>query len=186
MHERLRLAREKRGFESASEAAEALGIPYGTYSGHENGSRGITRKNVARYAAFFGVSIPWLEHGIENEPKPQQVIDGDFIIVGEEPHQSPKLISPAAPKERTFKEHLAELRGDSVRLEQAIAVVEGAMLSAGLKPELLGPIRQVIQECLEEPLEQPIPEAEFAARRAMAKVALSQFLKQGAAPADKE
>jgi hypothetical protein len=57
MNERLRLARERAGYASAVDAAAALSIPYGTYSGHENGARGIPRSRLADYAERFGVTV---------------------------------------------------------------------------------------------------------------------------------
>lgn len=36
---------------------------YGTYSGHENGSRGIKSQDATRYAAFFKVTRNWLLFG---------------------------------------------------------------------------------------------------------------------------
>lgn len=66
--ERLRLAREKAGYRSAAKAAEAMGIPYGTYSVHENGSRGF-RNSLERYAQFYRVSIEWLLTGRGEGPK---------------------------------------------------------------------------------------------------------------------
>lgn len=155
MHERLALARERRGYESAKDAAEAMGVKYPTYAAHENGTRGIRREDVARYAKFFGVGVAWLEFGVGDDGAPE-----------------------TSSKERSLKAHLLEIKNDHVRLAQAIAVVEGAILSAGLKTEHLGELRQLIQECLEEPLDPPVPEAEFASRRDMTKFALAQFLKQ--------
>lgn len=60
-NERLKLAREKR-FASAAEAARFLNVPYGTYSGHENGSRGIKDEELTRYAKAFRVSLAWLAY----------------------------------------------------------------------------------------------------------------------------
>lgn len=57
-HERLRIARKRR-FKTAREAASALGVPYGTYSGHESGSRGFS-EDVERYARAFRVRAAWL------------------------------------------------------------------------------------------------------------------------------
>jgi SOS-response transcriptional repressor LexA len=57
--ERLKAAREHAGYKSAAKAAEALGVPYPTYAGHENGSRGFG-DSLTRYAQFFRVSIDWL------------------------------------------------------------------------------------------------------------------------------
>lgn len=61
--DRLRAARVARGFASAADAARALNIPYGTYSGHENNSRGFKDDEAERYADFFKVSIGWLIAG---------------------------------------------------------------------------------------------------------------------------
>ncbi len=63
IHARLKWAREKRGYASAREAADALGVRYSTYAGHESGSRGIKREALRRYARFFRVSPAWLEYG---------------------------------------------------------------------------------------------------------------------------
>lgn len=57
-HERLRIARKRR-YKTAREAAEALGVPYGTYTGHEAGSRGFA-EDVERYAKAFRVRAAWL------------------------------------------------------------------------------------------------------------------------------
>lgn len=62
-HDRLKQAREARHFRSAAEAAKALGVPYGTYSGHESGTRGFKDDEAQRYADFFRVSVGWLIAG---------------------------------------------------------------------------------------------------------------------------
>lgn len=61
-NERLKLAREAARFATASDAAQAMAIPEPTYLGHENGSRGFSRK-AKKYARFFGVSLEWLLTG---------------------------------------------------------------------------------------------------------------------------
>lgn len=61
--ERLRSARERAGYTSAAQAASAMGVPYGTYSGHENNSRGVKREDLMRYARKFKVSPAWLYTG---------------------------------------------------------------------------------------------------------------------------
>lgn len=63
MHERLQKARLHAGFETATEAAEALGIPYGTYAGHENGSSGFRADKGEIYARRFKVRFEWLMRG---------------------------------------------------------------------------------------------------------------------------
>lgn len=51
------------GFETAKEAAEALGFPVSTYLGHENGSRGYPAKKAELYARRFKVREQWLLYG---------------------------------------------------------------------------------------------------------------------------
>jgi hypothetical protein len=60
MHERLRAAREYAGFDTAIAAAEAVGVPYPTYAGHENGSSGFRADKGALYARRFKVRFEWL------------------------------------------------------------------------------------------------------------------------------
>lgn len=62
MAERLVWARQQAGFDTAVSAAEALGVDYPTYAGHENGNRGF--KNRAEdYARRFKVNLEWLLTG---------------------------------------------------------------------------------------------------------------------------
>lgn len=63
LHERLVAARKQAGFESAAEAAEAVGIPYPTYAGHENGSSGFRADKGELYARRFKVRFEWLMRG---------------------------------------------------------------------------------------------------------------------------
>jgi hypothetical protein len=63
LHERLITARKHGGFATAVEAAESLGIPYGTYAGHENGSSGFRADKGAIYAKKFKVRFEWLMSG---------------------------------------------------------------------------------------------------------------------------
>ncbi len=70
-HDRLKKARIDAGFRSAAAAAERVGVPYGTYSGHENGGRGIKDDELKLYAKAFKASLAWLatgegEQGINN------------------------------------------------------------------------------------------------------------------------
>lgn len=57
-HDRLKQARELL-YDTAKEAAEALGLPPPTYYAHENGNNGFTR-SATRYADFFKVNVLWL------------------------------------------------------------------------------------------------------------------------------
>jgi transcriptional regulator with XRE-family HTH domain len=68
INSRLREARKLAGFETASDAARALGIPVATYGGHEDGNRGFKARSGERYAQFFRVSFEWLMTG-RGEPR---------------------------------------------------------------------------------------------------------------------
>lgn len=63
MHERLREARERAGFETAADAARKFGFPETTYRAHENGQRNIPRTRAPIYARAFRVSPEWLLYG---------------------------------------------------------------------------------------------------------------------------
>lgn len=47
--ERLQTARKARGYETATDAANALGIPVATYTQHENGLRGFPAKRAPQF-----------------------------------------------------------------------------------------------------------------------------------------
>lgn len=59
---RLRRAREAAGYQTAADAAAAMGVKSPTYTHHENGTSGYSR-HAARYARFFRVSLDWLMSG---------------------------------------------------------------------------------------------------------------------------
>jgi phage repressor protein C with HTH and peptisase S24 domain len=59
---RLRKARASK-YETASDAARALGVPVPTYVSHENGNRGIDLGTLHTYASRFRVEIDWLAFG---------------------------------------------------------------------------------------------------------------------------
>jgi len=60
---RLRLARKRAGYDTATDAAHAFGWAVPTYSAHENGSRGLRVDKARRYARAFRVSLLWLLTG---------------------------------------------------------------------------------------------------------------------------
>lgn len=61
---RLKRAREAH-YETATAAAIAIGVPVGTYAGHENGHRDFGADAAELYARRFRVSPAWLMFGIE-------------------------------------------------------------------------------------------------------------------------
>ena len=77
--DRLRIAREHRGFKSGRLAAQALGIAISTYGAHERaedeGGRDYGPDEAKRYAKRFGVTPEWLLTGFGPGP------DGTVIEV---------------------------------------------------------------------------------------------------------
>lgn len=72
-HKRLQHARTLAGYDSATDAANAMGVPVPTYAAHENGSRDFRRGRGGpipghRYAQFFKVNYDWLMTG-RGDPK---------------------------------------------------------------------------------------------------------------------
>ena len=115
-NERLREARS-RHFTSAAEAAHALGIPYGTYAGHENGNRGFPASRAPQYARKFKVSEEWLLYGKgegEDDPVPsesdlEQMIREsleDVVTLETRLSDLPRIVAPA------LHEQLERFRAD--------------------------------------------------------------------------
>jgi len=61
--QRLKSAREAAGYETAKQAAEAMGVAVATYLQHENGTRGVPASRADRYARFFRTTPEWLLYG---------------------------------------------------------------------------------------------------------------------------
>lgn len=61
--QRLKQARIDAGYESATQAARAMGISVSTYSAHENGQNGLKLKFAEKYARKFKISQSWLLTG---------------------------------------------------------------------------------------------------------------------------
>lgn len=78
--ERLRLARQTRGYSTASEAARALGLAASSYNHYENGNLEYNR-HAARFARFFGVEVEWLltGRGLMNTRDINQALDVPLI-----------------------------------------------------------------------------------------------------------
>lgn len=76
--ERLIEARRAAGYETATRAAQAMGIKAVSYTHHENGTRGLSR-SAQRYASFFRVSLDWLLSG-KGSMKPKSVPSIDLVM----------------------------------------------------------------------------------------------------------
>lgn len=65
MGQRLRKARLKAGFSSATKAADAIGVSHSTYRAHENGQNDFSPDDAAIYGRKFDVSASYLLTGEE-------------------------------------------------------------------------------------------------------------------------
>jgi transcriptional regulator with XRE-family HTH domain len=91
---RLRKAREKRGYKTASAFAREMGIdPEQTYINQENGSRGLTTTNARKYAKKLKINLDWLldgtgemdsKKGTLNDPSQAMLYPPDVGIEGHE------------------------------------------------------------------------------------------------------
>lgn len=80
---RLRRAREKAGYTSASSAAETFGWTASAYRHHENGTRAFGLDAARKYGRAFKVKPGWLlaMEGIDNSP-PTDFISDQWLVVG--------------------------------------------------------------------------------------------------------
>lgn len=82
--ERLRQAREKAGYDSASAAARAFGWPEARYRHHENGQRNFKRDAAVTYGRAFKVALEWLMLGVDGA-LPEVPVFG-YVGAGQEIH----------------------------------------------------------------------------------------------------
>lgn len=111
IHDRLRQARLRAGFDDATKAAAHFGWKYPTYSSHENGHRGIKDKDVEKYAAALNVSPEWLHYGEKAPARPAAKSPPGFSEPDVTPYYAPtdtlrlsieRLAAAIAPDTRSF------------------------------------------------------------------------------------
>lgn len=142
IHDRLQRARFAAGFETAQDAVTRYGWTYSTYSGHENGSRGVRGEALERYARAFGVDPGWLQFGRGKGPAatPQPAATataGHFAEPSAEPY-----IPPSDTRERALLDlarhlapgvhHPALFRMNATCLD--FGLIRGDLLVIDLKP----------------------------------------------------
>jgi len=120
--DRLRQARVAAGFDSAGDAAAALGVSAATYRQHENGTRGYPASKAEHYARRFRVTPEWLLYGRGDEPtvKPtsKTVPLVGYVGAGSIAHYygtgDGGLDEVPAPENATASTVAAEVRGTSL------------------------------------------------------------------------
>lgn len=66
--DRLKTIRENRGYETAKDAAIAMGVPIATYTHHEKADRHLPARRAAEYAEFFKTTPEFLLYGKGDDP----------------------------------------------------------------------------------------------------------------------
>lgn len=125
--ERLTKARVDAGYQSAADAALALGIAYPTYAAHENGSRGFKSEAAVKYAKKFKVTLEWLmtgRGGVAASDKSTAAADipyagivqaGVFFDVDLHTNDHPKTVAIAPdPRYRRARQYAWLVKGDSM------------------------------------------------------------------------
>lgn len=143
---------------------------------HFRALKGLSQKQLANRAGVTQPVIAELELGNQKASKkildiaralgvPAESLDPDIAL-----HLNEDVIVSTKAQD-----------GDQISVEQAMAVAEGVILSAGLDPRHLGELRELLRECLEEPLVLSNPQSEADSRRNLTRSAFSRFLRMHAA-----
>lgn len=124
--ERLKSARIKAGFETASQAANSMGVVPATYLAHENASRGIRNDALERYARKFKVDMSYLLTGMDSSPILKKKADGVSVDgdVQAGVFQEAHAIEPYNRKRVPFSTH-----PDYSDYEQSAVRVRGASMN---------------------------------------------------------
>lgn len=83
MGERLREARIKAGYSSASAAAKAHGWVVSSYTAHENGQNDYNSEQAELYGRLYKVSPEWLLFGREIKAGKSPGIDAQLVLLPE-------------------------------------------------------------------------------------------------------
>jgi len=162
--ERLIIARKRAGFETAADAARALGVKLSTYFSHENGSIGLRAEVASKYARKFKVSMDWLIDGkgamngvgtipyeieIAGLPLLGSIQAGHWVEVGFAQDEAERPMVPFArdPRYPHAKQYALKVVGDSMDLDypdgSIVTCVNFADSGLSLGDALIGQILHV-------------------------------------------
>jgi phage repressor protein C with HTH and peptisase S24 domain len=82
--QRLKIARERAGYETASAAARAFGWPEARYRHHENGQRNFKKDSAVTYGRAFKVAPEWLMMGVDGAASDMPIFG--YVGAGQEIH----------------------------------------------------------------------------------------------------
>jgi len=133
--QRLKAARKAAGFKTARAAAESLGVPYPTYTQHENGTRGIVRE-ADLYTRRFKVSLDWLMRGRGQGPDGSAAAVEDTNVVQLQPRPKPNASFP--PRYQSFDgDHSLPLLGQTIGGPNGRFVLNGSEVGRVFTPPML-------------------------------------------------
>lgn len=115
-NDRLRQARERAGFETASAASRRFGWTHSTYASHENGQTAVPVKAAEKYAKAFRVSPAWILTGEAGAVKKMVPLVG-YVAAGAVAHffdDQGEIDEVEAPDGSTSDTVAVEIRGDSL------------------------------------------------------------------------
>lgn len=114
--ERLKKARELRGYATPTEAAEAFGWSAVTYRSHENGTRGLKPEVADRYAKALRVAAAWILYGDGIEPEtdgaPPQPAQKPYVVEPNAVWEQGPFVRPATYGPRDIEELGITVGGD--------------------------------------------------------------------------
>lgn len=110
---RLKLARERSGYDTAKDAALAMGVPIATYTQHEKSVKHLPARRADEYAKFFGLTPEYLQFGRGDIPARVPILDH----FGQDTGQTAAL--PAPPSGLT-----AAIHGDGIAYFDFVAIYD--------------------------------------------------------------
>lgn len=141
-NQRLREARKNAGYDTASEAAEALSIPVPTYIQHENGGRGFPASRAPLYARKFKVTEQWLLYG--KGAGPDTVVEAPlkFVRMSVEVPSAPVLTAMFAG----MLDQIGLDPNEDERAEKLARIFPGALEAASLPHVKPNSLRRKIRD----------------------------------------
>jgi SOS-response transcriptional repressor LexA len=112
---RLRDARKRAGYRSATQAAKALGVVVTTYRTHENGDRALLPDAASHYGKSFSVSPAWLLYGMTAPESERRIpVVGSVGVGAEVKMQANETDTIPAPPGLTGEANALRVLGSSL------------------------------------------------------------------------
>lgn len=135
--ERLRVARQKAGYESAADAARTFGWTKTTYADHENGHRRPKLDQLKRYGAAFSVPWLWLQEGGAFPDKNKPTVGVQTIPITGEVAAGQWLDVDVEVDPRDFDQHPVAVHPDYPIAAQFGLIVRGNSMNRVFSPGMI-------------------------------------------------